>query len=1191
MDQIMNFRNSFFLLHFLLIGLFSNGQENHTISFQGQSFEIPENNSSFQWENKREFNGGHYVWIQFYHSPDQTVQNELKIQGIELLNYYKKATYLAFVPSYFDKSKLNNFGVRGCIYISNEQKIHQIIRNNEFDAWAISGGNRLVNVVLYSNVSIEKCLLDLSKLKISILESPKNSNTLMISVPVNQLNDLVSLPYIQWVEEISSPSVKDDNRGRNLHRSNSLDTQTGAGRNYTGDGIGVLVRDDGIVGPHIDFEGRIDNSNASNSGPTHGDGVAGIFAGAGNLDPLMRGMAAGASIYVTNYASSFLDAATTGLINAGTVQITNSSYSDGCNSGYTSGSQTIDQQMSTHPSLLHVFSGGNDGTSNCGYGAGGNWGNITGGHKQGKNAIATANVYFDGSLVTSSSRGPAYDGRIKPDIAANGQNQNSTDENNTYQVFGGTSGAAPGIAGISAQLYEAYADANAGALPKAALIKAALLNTANDAGNIGPDYKFGWGIVNGLRAAKLIEDNHFLSSTISNGGSNLHNIVIPAGAKQVRFMVYWSDPASAPGVSTCLVNDIDLKVTAPNSTVYFPWILDPTPNATSLDAPATNGVDHLNNMEQVLFNNPIAGTYTINITGFDIAFGPQEYFVVYEILTNPITVTYPNMGESFVPGETESLHWDAINPSGSTLLEYSNNNGASWTTITTVSAGITNYAWTVPNSITGTAKIRVTNNGNSDSNDETFSIANVVTGQQIIKVCPDSATFVWNPVSNALSYDLYLLGVKYMEVVGSSTTTSISVPIANYAQPIWFAVVARNNTLGWKSRRTIASYYGGGLLNCSIPNDLELSTINNDASDFSSICNGSSPAYVSVKITNTGLNSQSNFPISFQVNSNTAITETYTGTINSGQQVNYTFTTPISGFTNGASTLTCEVTLAGDQFAGNNQQILSFSNQSTAIATPFLETFDLGGFPSMWTILNADGNMTWQLTSVTGAAGTSTSAMFMNHFSYTATGQEDIFQTEIMNISSSTAGLSFDLAKANYSSSFADGLKVDISTDCGLTFQNIYDKSGALLETVANQSNSWSPSAANQWRNEIVDLAPFLSAGNAMFRFTAVNGYGNSTYIDNININSDLNLAENNFLDFTIYPNPASDILTISLSNNLQHDCAILVTNELGQLLGESKMVSSNHMTTVDLSDVERGIYFITLIKEGVSTTKRFIKF
>ncbi|MFM8487951.1 MAG: S8 family serine peptidase, partial [Bacteroidota bacterium] len=87
---------------------------------------------------------------------------------------------------------------------------------------------------------------------------------------------------------------------------------------------------------------------------------------------------------------------------------------------------------------------------------GNQWGNITGGHKMAKNAIATANLQADGTLETSSSRGPAYDGRLKPDIAANGTDQGSTNPGNTYQVFGGTSGAAPGIAGCLAQLTQAY---------------------------------------------------------------------------------------------------------------------------------------------------------------------------------------------------------------------------------------------------------------------------------------------------------------------------------------------------------------------------------------------------------------------------------------------------------------------------------------------------------------------------------------------------------------------------------------------------------------------------------------------------------------------------------------------------------------------------------------------------------------
>ncbi|MGJ8661857.1 MAG: S8 family serine peptidase, partial [Bacteroidota bacterium] len=768
-----------------------------------------------------EFNGGSYAWMQFYSTPNQNVQNDIKLKGVILLGYISNSTYLTFIPKHITNQDLSTFGVRGIMPPSNSMKMTSSLSNGDVDNWAIQGNKTLLNVLAYENINIETVISNLQSKSITIKESPKGSNLLTIAINNSDLQTVASLPYIQWVEQISQPGEKEDTRGRSLHRSSNLDTQTGAGRNYTGDGIGVLVRDDGIVGPHIDFQGRIDNSGANTTGQTHGDGVAGIMAGAGNLDPSMRGMAAGSDVYVSNYTSNFLDGVTTSLINAGTVQITNSSYSDGCNGGYTTGTQTVDQQTKTIPTLLHVFSAGNNGTSNCNYGAGGGWGNITGGHKQGKNVIATANVYFDGSLVNSSSRGPAYDGRIKPDIAANGQNQNSTDENNTYMSFGGTSGAAPGIAGISAQLYEAYGDANAGALPQSALIKAALLNTANDYGNVGPDYKYGWGIVNGLRAAKLIEDNRYLSSTIANGATNNHSITVPSGTKQVRFMVYWSDPAATPGVTTCLVNDLDLTVTTTSSATLLPWILDPTPTAAALNTPATNGADHLNNMEQVLINSPAAGTYTININGFNVPMGPQEYFIVYEIIEEKVTVTYPNMGESFVPGETESIHWDAINTTGSFVLEYSTNNGTSWNNIATVSGATTNYEWTVPNTVTGSAKIRVSNGTNIDISDDVFSIAPLVLNQQITQVCPDSAKFTWNAVANAQSYDLYLLGVKYMEVAGTSNTVNITIPIANPFNPMWFAVVAKNNTLGWKSRRTIATFYAGGLLNCSLSNDVE----------------------------------------------------------------------------------------------------------------------------------------------------------------------------------------------------------------------------------------------------------------------------------------------------------------------------------------------------------------------------------
>ena len=808
------------LIMMVFVYTISFGQNPNYINFQSETVAMPENIQSFEWSQMPEnskLNDGYLGWVQFYETPTQDVQDSFKRNNLQLLNYIPNKAYLFFFPKATSISFLKDNGVRSIIAVPTLTKLSAELKYGSHQDWAKDGNNTLVSLEFHEGVSVSEVQQALASLNIKIQKDYKIKNLMDLSIPANSLDVLAKFPFVKWLDLVNPPSIADDTRGRSLHRANSLDTQRGAGRDYKGEGIGVLVRDDGKVGPHIDFEGRLNNLSYI-TGRNHGDGVAGIMSGAGNLLPSNRGMAAGSEIYVVDYQPHFLDAQTVGLIADGDVQITNSSYSDGCNSGYTYGSKTVDEQMFTTPSLMHVFSAGNSNPQNCGYGAGSQWGNITGGHKQGKNVVTTANVFFDGSLVSSSSRGPAYDGRIKPDIAANGQNQISTDENNRYMNFGGTSAAAPGIAGISAQLYQAYGNINNGDFPPAALIKATLLNTTNDAGNEGPDYKFGWGIVNALQAVKLIEEERHLSDEIAQGENNTHTINVPAGTTQVRFMLYWSDPAATPGANPALVNDLDLKVKNPANTEFLPWILDPTPDPVALNTPATNGVDRLNNMEQVLINNPASGNYTIDVSGFNVPMGPQEYFVVYEVITENVVITYPNGGEFFRPSSNEVIHWDATNTTEDYVLDYSIDNGTTWNNITTVANGTKYYDWLVANDITGKALVRVSSGSYQDISDNNFHIARTPPVYNVEEVCAEFVRFTVTPVADAEYYDLYILGEKYMDKVATSelNSTEITWEITDPSAGFWYAVSARNDTQGWESERTRAKNYAGGLYNCSL---------------------------------------------------------------------------------------------------------------------------------------------------------------------------------------------------------------------------------------------------------------------------------------------------------------------------------------------------------------------------------------
>lgn len=796
-------------------------QSDYAISFQDDAIAVQENIDTFQWSQmpeSSELNGGYVGWIQFYETPTQDIQDAFKRNNLQLIEYIPHRTYLFRFDANTSIQFLKDNGVRAIIPVEGRFKLSSNLKNTPYPEHAVDGSSLLVTLEFHEGVDVNYIIQDLARKQIGVLQRYDNGNMIDLRIPDNCLNNLSNLPYIKYVDVITAPSVKEDLRGRGLHRSSNLDTQTTAGRNYDGSGIGVMVRDDGRLGPHIDFEGRI-VSNSGSSGATHGDGVAGIMTGAGNLDPKVRGMAAGADIWVVNYNSSFTDNPTLSRLQDGDVQITNSSYGNGCNDGYTTTTRTVDMQTNDMPTILHVFSAGNSGTSNCGYGAGAGWGNITGGHKQGKNVIATANTDYQGDLESSSSRGPATDGRIKPDLTANGHLQRSTSENNSYQTFSGTSGAAPGVAGIAAQLYQAYADDNGGTLPQSALIKAAMLNTANDYGNVGPDYSFGWGMVNGYRAVQLLEENRFLSDDISQGGSNNHTINVPAGTVEARFMVYWNDPAASTGANPALVNDLDLVVTDPSSGTHLPYILDPTPNAGTLNLPATHGADHLNNVEQVVLTTPAAGNYTINISGFNVPMGPQEYFVVYELVSDNLTVTYPNEGNKFVSqaNEVETIHWDAVNTTAPFVVEYSTDNGGSWNSVGTAPANETNIDWTLPTGVaTSEALVRVTSGAFSDVTDVAFSLAPPVSLIQFIEVCETTATILWSEVAAADSYDVHVLGEKYMDIVGSTSDLQFTFPISDFNDPIYASVAAKNDADGWVGRRKIAIIHPGGLLNCEI---------------------------------------------------------------------------------------------------------------------------------------------------------------------------------------------------------------------------------------------------------------------------------------------------------------------------------------------------------------------------------------
>ncbi len=730
-----------------------------------------------------------YKLVLFNSTPNNLIKENLKSNGVDFLEYVPDNGFIVKFPSGGNFNFLNGKNILGVYELPKALKLDYRILNWEVPQHALVGTNNAkVAVIAMKGLNIKDHAQELEQNNLHPYEYGQDKRFAYYELNATQINNIAEKSWVRYIEFIDEPGVPESTEGRSIQRSNVINNHLSNGLSYDADGVKLLVRDDGLVGPHIDYTGRLINLTTDATG-THGDGVAGVMGGAGNIDPSVEGGSSAADIYVINYLSTFQDT-TLGLHLYDSVMITNSSYSNGCNAGYTSTTQTVDKQIFDHQTLMHVFSAGNSNNNDCGYGAGNQWGNITGGHKMGKNVITVANLYNDASLVSSSSRGPAHDGRIKPDMAAHGQGQMSTDPNNQYAPFGGTSSAAPSLAGNLGQLIQAYRSLNGGSSPKSSLVKAAAMNTATDLGNAGPDFRYGYGMINTARAYDVIANNQYLFSTINQGGSNTHTVNVPAGTGQLRIMLYWHDPEGTVATNKALVNDLDMVV---NGTL-LPLVLDHTPNATTLNNPAIPGADHLNNVEQVVVDNPSAGNYSVQIDGFQVPSGPQEYVLVYAFIPDDIKVTYPLGGESVIPGNTEIIHWDAYGNSGSFTVEYSTNNGSSWTSIGTAPGNERNISWNVPSINTGDALIRVSRSAQSDVSDETFNILPVPVFT-IQNNNSNSVILNWANVASATKYYIWRLGAKFMEIVDSSNTNQYILGGLSGGEDLWLSVSASSASI------------------------------------------------------------------------------------------------------------------------------------------------------------------------------------------------------------------------------------------------------------------------------------------------------------------------------------------------------------------------------------------------------------
>lgn len=441
-------------------------------------------------------------------------------------------------------------------------------------------------------------------------------------------------------------------------RTNHINSGGSLGLNLNGQGMTARVWDGGTVRrTHNFLSSRIttvDDPTGTTYGahPTHVTGTIISSSASGAA----KGMAYQANARTFNWTNDLSEAYSESLLG---MLISNHSYGVPLSStpawytgAYSNEAVAWDELAFDAPYYLMVAAAGNDGGNS-------NSNPIATGYdklndtKTAKNNLVVANandavIAADGTLTSvtinsASSQGPTDDRRIKPDITGNGTGVTSTTStsNTATTSMSGTSMASPNVAG-TLLLLQQHNNNVSGSFMKSATLKGLVCHTADDAGNAGPDAKFGWGLLNAKRAVETINGNGLTSwvseENMTQGGS----LVMPVkatGTSPLIATITWTDVPGEANIGNrpvndptpALVNDLDIRITKDGVTTYYPWKLQSNPASLAIRT-EDNSVD---NVEQVKIDVPVSGEYIITVTHKgNLVNGFQNYSLIITGITS-----------------------------------------------------------------------------------------------------------------------------------------------------------------------------------------------------------------------------------------------------------------------------------------------------------------------------------------------------------------------------------------------------------------------------------------------------------------------------------------------------------------------------------------------------------------------------
>lgn len=590
----------------------------------------------------------------------------------------------------------------------------------------------------------------------------------------NQLDSLLALPSIHFADVYKKP-VEEMIINTSDMRLNRIALAWQKYPQWQGQGMVISFKESIFDTTDIDLlHKHIPNALEAANASEHASIMTTLAAGRGNSDISGKGVAPLAQLSNADYSDNLLPEPDTYYTTLH-IGVQNHSYgTPAIENYYGVEAQSFDTQAWTLDTLLHVFSSGNIGDSTASegnYAGVKGYANLSGNFKQAKNVLVIGGTDADNNIPPLSSKGPAYDGRVKPDIVAYGQD--------------GTSGAAALSSGVATLLQQAYT-AFYGHRPGAALLRGLLINSATDIGLPGPDYTSGYGALHAARALQTLQDGHFKDVQVNAKSSITIPLQVPAGTGALKVTLVWNDPPAQANAPKALINDLDLQVITPGGTILLPWVLD------NINVPATRSRDSLNNTEQVTLEPATPGTYSVLVNAAHMPTGVQRCYLVYSFTpAKYFDWEYPVRSSKPEAGTTLPLRWSSAGY-GTGNISYSLDRGSTWKVLASgIPLAKDGYAWALPDTFC-TALLKM------ESAAQTFlSDTFVISPQPTLHVgfdCSDAGQLWWHAQPGAASYVLSTLDYDSLKTYSHPSDTAVLIPADGPSYFSLQAVSARGDT-------------------------------------------------------------------------------------------------------------------------------------------------------------------------------------------------------------------------------------------------------------------------------------------------------------------------------------------------------------------------------------------------------------